>query len=274
MRSAAYAIRERVHPLHRLRRATAFRRVERRLDVPIWANLHDVDWKVRVRLMRHLSYVVLRESPERGVVALLRALAALERPQRFWDVGANFGYYSWLLASCRPGLQVSLFEPDPSNVALIEETVTRARGGFRVHALAASSEDGEADFALDAVTGATGGLEQPGQWAEATIRVRKARLDTFVGERPVDLLKVDVEGHEDEVLAGAEDILVRDRPIVVYEAFDRRGGAASRLRELGYSLRDVDDGGEELRGENVLALPPDRAARLPELLSRLGKAMP
>jgi hypothetical protein len=62
-----------------------------------------------------------------------------------------------------------------------------------------------------------------------------ARLDDLVGEQHVDFLKIDVEGWELEVLAGAAGVLSR-RPKVLVELhnyrFEEPERAASKLLEV------------------------------------------
>lgn len=278
MRQLIRAIRDRLHPLYHLRKSSAFRRVEGHLDIPVWGSLRGVDWRVRMRLMRHASYLVMRESPERGMTTLFCALADVYNPKRFWDVGANFGYYSWLLASRLPDLEVSLFEPDPSNVELIEATIARSGvRSFTLHPVAVSSRDGNADFAVDSVSGATGTLERPSSsfatsnWgvAVASIHVKTVQLDSFAGERPVDLLKIDVEGHEEAVFDGASRTLFEDRPIVVFESFRPGSPLFARLNELGYELYDAERATTDLAlAENFLAVPPKRRPAVDALLAQ------
>lgn len=63
-------------------------------------------------------------------------------------------------------------------------------------------------------------------------------LDSLCFPLPVSLLKVDVEGMETAVLAGARELLARDRPAVFFETLSTDGlaGIADMLRGLGYRL--------------------------------------
>jgi hypothetical protein len=55
-----------------------------------------------------------------------------------------------------------------------------------------------------------------------TFEVRCPRLDNLVGgSRPVSLVKIDVEGHEADVLEGASELLERDRPALAVEIEQR-----------------------------------------------------
>jgi 16S rRNA G1207 methylase RsmC len=82
-----------------------------------------VDWKVRARLASHAGYYLVSTPPELEVAILLSEINRLFKPRSFWDVGANIGYYSWFLKTRNPDLEVRMFEPDPHNVHLLENTM-------------------------------------------------------------------------------------------------------------------------------------------------------
>jgi hypothetical protein len=63
--------------------------------------------------------------------------------------------------------------------------------------------------------------------------VRTATLDSYA-LRDVSLVKVDVEGHERQVLAGARETLTRWRPLVVVEDWERELGPL--MAAFGYRL--------------------------------------
>lgn len=183
------AIRRRWHPLHKLRTFHPFRRVSRAIDRPVWWRLYGIRHPVRLRLMRNLSYVVNVRTTEPEMVALFLAINKVFSPRTFWDIGANIGYYSWLLKSQNTSMVVSLFEPDPMNLDLLHQTAWRGWGGSGIAIVpyAASDIDGEAVFCVDPVSGATGTLESAQQGFSARhyavspqmITVKRVRLDTF-----------------------------------------------------------------------------------------------
>ncbi len=125
------------------------------------------------------------------------------------DVGANIGYYLLLLArAVGPGGRVSCFEPDPDNLIELERNV-RLNGlnGARVYPAAVGAEDTTVELrgGINSVIAAGG-----------EIRVSLVCLDSVV-TRPVDFLKIDVEGYEGHVLAGARQVLTEDRPNLFLE---------------------------------------------------------
>lgn len=75
------ALRRKYHPFHSLKRNKFFSTViHPLLDVPFYAQLHDTKWRVRVRFMRHLSFIVNSRIVEPRVASLFLAL-----PPRFHD---------------------------------------------------------------------------------------------------------------------------------------------------------------------------------------------
>jgi hypothetical protein len=82
--------------------------------------------------------------------------------------------------------------------------------------------------------------------SRGVVTVKLLRLDDFrheLGRGPA-VLKIDVETHEPEVLAGAVEMIKTDRPYVVIEVLRRRGndqGAAIQaiFEGLGYSYYEL-----------------------------------
>ncbi len=97
-----FAVRERFHPLHRLRRNRLCAAVLARLDRPVSRRVHGLAWPIRVRAIRHLSLLLDSRIVEPGVRALFIALARERAPVVFWNVGANVGLYSLLVLSHDP----------------------------------------------------------------------------------------------------------------------------------------------------------------------------
>ncbi len=144
------------------------------------------------------------------------------------DVGANVGYLTSLMATRAAGSgRVVAFEPNPLVFALLESNVARldrAPGLAAVEAerLAVSSSAGRARFrAAGDVTAhmGLGSIVEPASTPDADeYEVEATTLDRRFPDAEIQLLKVDVEGHEEDVLRGAAGLLeggrVRD---VIFE---------------------------------------------------------
>src|SRR5215472_5239991 len=92
-------VRNRFHPLHRLRRFAPSRFILRAIDIPVWTKMSGVNWKVRARLVRHASAIILPGGPEPGISALFTAIHRELGISSLWDIGSNVGYYAWLVKS-------------------------------------------------------------------------------------------------------------------------------------------------------------------------------
>jgi FkbM family methyltransferase len=147
-----------------------------------------------------------RFMPEREVVRRL-----LRPGMRAVDVGANVGYYLLLIESAvGPGGSVACFEPEPENLRELARNVEANRlENVRVFAVAVGAEDGRVSMRVGinaAVAGEAGG----------DFTVPLLRLDSAL-EGPVDFVKIDVEGYEGHVLAGARRLLREHRPTLLVE---------------------------------------------------------
>ena len=141
----------------------------------------------------------------------------------FVDVGSNVGAYTVLAASVE-GVKVAAFEPSSLNRARIEENVrlNRLDGRVSVHAEAVSDRNGTAAFTteLDTVNHL---LDPADATSSATELVQTVTLDEALPPdtfRRVSLVKIDVEGAELLVLAGAEALIAGCSPAFIVERND------------------------------------------------------
>jgi len=146
------------------------------------------------------------------------------------DVGANIGYYLLLLQQkIGPTGRAICIEPSIENLPELRRTISD--NGFRnvdLHAVALGDHEGSIGFRA----GINGGVSDPDQGAAHVVRV--CRLDELIKE-PIHFLKVDVEGYEGQVLAGAESLLHEHRPILFLELHPHMVGA------FGFTVRAILD---------------------------------
>jgi FkbM family methyltransferase len=154
------------------------------------------------------------------------------------DVGANIGCYTVPLALA--DARVLAFEPVPQNAARLRENV--ALNGFGrivdIYEIALGSEPGSAEITLreDFASGGEVGnaaivIADGKDGGFRTIAVPLARLDDLMpsigrGAR-IDVVKLDIEGHEDHFLRGASRTITENRPVILMEMnrwFYRRRG--------------------------------------------------
>ena len=137
-----------------------------------------------------------------------------------YDVGAHRGFFSILFSTLvGRGGEVHCFEPLPENMEILRkqlranalEAVTKAVPA------AVASRTGTATFSIGS-SSSTGGLSGGGIDGEG-IRVRVISVDDYVaqGNRPPDLVKMDIEGEETDAIGGMSETLRRHKPKLIIE---------------------------------------------------------
>jgi FkbM family methyltransferase len=251
MRNPLQQLRERFHPLYYARKSPMGRFAIRLADKPVWLSVPGVSFKVRGRLVTHGLAFAAAGSQEPGAEALALTCVDRLKPESFWDVGANIGYYTWLLKSASPELRAVLFEASPQNAELVRTTLRRNQLR-EVELIAAGASDcqGYAYLRVDSEAGATSTLDHSTEqtfeerhWGVSSgkIAISLATIDDERSRRPrVDFLKIDVEGHEAAVLRGAQRTISSDQPILFTECFHPGHPCLQYLEQRGYRFVDGD----------------------------------
>jgi FkbM family methyltransferase len=149
-------------------------------------------------------------------------------PATILDVGANTGFYSLLAVTAHRSARAIAYEAVPDIVELLRANLAANPQGarVRVEALAIGDRRGTLDLHLppaqpDGTIETSASLE-PG-FKGTIARVLQVEADTLDGAwssagRPeVSLVKIDVEGAEPKVLAGADDLVATCRPVLTVE---------------------------------------------------------
>lgn len=155
---------------------------------------------------------LLRQEDEM-IDALLARL--IKRDWHCLDVGGHLGSVSHLLRGLAPQGSLTIVEASPGKASMLAASFPSAT----VHRVAVSDADGEVSFFEN--------LAQPGfsslanrdtRGATREIRVPARRLDDLIGEAPVDFIKIDIEGFEFPALRGGQQMLLREKPVILFEA--------------------------------------------------------
>jgi hypothetical protein len=157
-----------------------------------------------------------------------------EAPQMI-ELGAYWAHYSMWLKKARMQAKVIMVEPDPSNLAAGRSNF--GRNGF----------SGEFIQALVA----------PGHW----------QLDLFLGSRgieQVDILHVDIQGHEGGLIAGARNSLTNRRVDYLFisthsQEIHRR--VAAELTAFGYRIEVASDYDSETTSHDGLVFASSPRSR-------------
>jgi FkbM family methyltransferase len=234
----------------------------------------------------------LRPHPNLEKIVFLRLV---RRGDVVFDVGANTGYYTVLLARLAgPHGAVHAFEPVPATYARLAERVARAGAGGSVVLNLAALSDREGPVQLLVPGGDDGQAalvrHRTGSWRDAAVSTHPSAATTLDGYAArqrlsrLDFIKVDVEGAELAVLTGGLATLRRFRPFLHLEVCpdwtSSFGYEPARLVEvlapLGYGsfhlvgdrLRPLADPRRELAA-GALAGSANLLCAVPELHGRL-----
>lgn len=146
------------------------------------------------------------------------------------DAGANIGQTALAFARWWPAARIHSFEPIAATYARLA-TACGNNPRIECHRLALGDAESEAQVSVQDNSELNSLLAPSGTGATERVRVR--RLDDWAAERRIeriDLLKIDVEGYELRVLAGAEALLREHRISAVFaECTFMRNGATHAL---------------------------------------------
>ena len=182
------------------------------------------------------------------------------------DVGCHLGAMLSQMLSLSPSGTHFAFEPTPYKVQWLRHKFPQVQ----VLDVALSDKPGQAEFFLQRKRSGFSGLRVHGDTTATleSFKVDCERLDDVIPENvQIDFLKVDVEGGELDVLRGAERVLRRDRPKLLFEC------TASGLSAFGFTGREVWELVHDRHGYDVYLIRDCLSGDPPLDYSRFEKAM-
>jgi len=158
---------------------------------------------------------------------------AASRSPRILDCGANVGVASLFFHHLYPDARLTAFEADPALCAMLDANM-KANGaaGVEVRQAALWTSTGTLTFRCE---GSDSGMidSLPGAVDGRSTVVPSLRLRDLLEAEPIDLLKLDIEGAEDAVLADCEPVLHRVKAMVMdLHEFEPAVRQAPRVLEL------------------------------------------
>jgi len=156
----------------------------------------------------------------------------------FVDIGAHTGAYAIMVARHTQCHRIIAFEPDARNFAHLQANllVNRLIGKVETHQVAISDKDGTAPFmSVEPPYNVWSRISQEPN-SQGNALVRTARLDSLLSLDSASVgLKIDVEGHEFQVIDGMPNLLRANRCILQVECVPERLPAfAAKMKALGY----------------------------------------
>ncbi len=183
-----------------------------------------------------------RRAEHEAVAASAVLAAVLRADSTYVDIGANRGQVLKEALRVAPGARHIAFEPIPSLAA----ELARELPGVDCRQMALGASPGRAEFchyrALDGWSGLRRNPEISDERGQPElIDVQISTLDAELADTRPTVIKIDVEGAELAVLEGGRGLLVRERPLVIFEhvasAAEVYGASSEDLWKL---LSDLD----------------------------------
>jgi FkbM family methyltransferase len=166
------------------------------------------------------------------------------------DIGANFGYYSLLMADLvGPAGRLLAVEPNPPVADTLKRTLELNGFASRSTVVAAAAGSGEGEGRLMVPVGEPKNAALVSRAAPnddgSLVAVPIHSLDMLLRDFPrVDFLKIDAEGAEEDIILGLGQVIERWRPRIVLEFNPGRcrdpQGLLVRLRGFYPVLRCLD----------------------------------
>lgn len=192
-----------------------------------------------------------------------------------FDIGANTGIYSLLTKTINPKANVHAFEPMPKIFEKLNKNIQINNFDIQCHEIAASDNTGTAKiYDVGDEHDYAASITNRHSFTNAT-EIKTTKLDDFIEGNnisQVDLLKIDVEGHEPEVLSGFSNGLAKFKPSMLIEVLtaDVANKINLQINGLGYHIYTIDEEKgltqlEEIKivgGYNFLVCQPSIASYL------------
>lgn len=152
----------------------------------------------------------------------------------FIDIGTNKGIYLYQAEKVITKGKIIGFEPNKSLVNYIKPLFPKAE----IYPLAVSSQSGTAVLNIpkkaNGLQDTRASLEAMGEDVEK-VEIQMVALDEFAKEKNlsrIDVVKIDVEGHEFDTVKGCKEILEKIKPVFIIEI---------ELRHAHYPIKDIFD---------------------------------
>jgi FkbM family methyltransferase len=143
----------------------------------------------------------------------------------FLDIGAHWGLYALKARQTGMFSQIVAFEPDPQNYAQLQANLFLNAAHAEIRALQLAATDADRDFKLyqrnPRNRGATRVVDVDEDSAGTTV-VHGRRVDDLVDvSDSLLVIKIDVESHELETIAGMAELLSKNKFVMQIEIWDR-----------------------------------------------------
>ena len=164
----------------------------------------------------------------------------------YFDVGAHTGIYSIIGKLNNKRNKIISIEPYFLNYSrLLSNLKINNIHANNCFLAAASNTEGFGKFSINTnpdYHSSGGKLSDEGSFS-----ISKIKIDNFKLEKKIYGIKIDTEGHEFNVLSGAKNVLMKDKPSIIFEVNEKSfDSCINLLRPMGYSFKLIDENKKKL----------------------------
>jgi FkbM family methyltransferase len=185
---------------------------------------HGADWRAASRLHAESAGTIANDRIAETLVTRL-----CEPNGGFLDVGAHIGSIMAAVIHHCPRARLYAVEAIPEKAAWLRGKFPRAT----IFECAAGEHGGEVRFFVNESRSGYSSLSADNAQGSDQMReifVTMARIDTLIADARIDVIKIDVEGAELGAVRGAQALVVRDQPIIMFESAPPADNAAEEDR--------------------------------------------
>ena len=170
----------------------------------------------------------------------------------FYDVGANYGFYTILAQELISNGEIHSFEPNPNIFPLLLKNAQpeKFKNTF-LNELALSDKDGCLEFYNRFNQRHSGDSSlvkhEHFKGKYKIIKVKSSTLDTyFLNNKKPTIMKVDIEGGEPYFLKGAQNFLKENQPAIIMEIWpgELHKQAVQILQNFEFKMYGINEEGE------------------------------
>lgn len=130
------------------------------------------------------------------------------------DIGANIGNHTVYFS--KHFKSVTSFEPNPKVFKMLDLN-TYELSNVDIYNFGLSSSEGEHVFTYTESNFGGGSLMTKDFENKVSINIKLKKLDDIHFDNKIDLIKIDIEGHEYDAFIGGKNLLLRDKPYILFE---------------------------------------------------------
>jgi len=164
---------------------------------------------------------------------MLGLITRTSRSGVFLDIGGNIGHHSVYFSLFCPSTKVLIFEPLPEHIDIIIKNVldNKLDTKVKIHPFGGADKISSLEMTTNAVQ------------FKRSISSICIPIDLTLGET-VSVIKIDVEGMEDQVITGLSDTIKRDAPDIYVECLtaNQLNNITDLLSNFHYSRDHIDMG--------------------------------